>query len=80
MGGALTSLLNGNADVFSTGVAETAEQVKAGKIKVFGDNIRGKAERGHYFRNFQQRRSKELMQLSLIGEDFLDRLIWTKLL
>ncbi len=35
-GGALTSLLNGNADVFSTGVAETAEQVKAGKIKVLG--------------------------------------------
>jgi len=35
-GGALTSLLNGNADVFSTGVAETVEQVKAGKIKVLG--------------------------------------------
>ncbi|GIN87512.1 tricarboxylic transport TctC [Heyndrickxia sporothermodurans] len=35
-GGALTSILNGNADVFSAGVAETAEQVKAGKIKVLG--------------------------------------------
>ncbi|MBU5266711.1 tripartite tricarboxylate transporter substrate binding protein [Virgibacillus proomii] len=33
-GGELTSLLNGSADVFSTGVAETIEQVKAGKIKV----------------------------------------------
>ncbi|SDQ23914.1 putative tricarboxylic transport membrane protein [Virgibacillus salinus] len=33
-GGALTALLNGSVDVFSTGVAETVEQVKAGKIKV----------------------------------------------
>ncbi|MFU0790233.1 tripartite tricarboxylate transporter substrate binding protein [Virgibacillus proomii] len=33
-GGELTALLNGSADVFSTGVAETIEQVKAGKIKV----------------------------------------------
>lgn len=32
----LTQLLNGSADVFSTGVAETAEQVKAGNIKVLG--------------------------------------------
>ncbi|ARI76416.1 tripartite tricarboxylate transporter substrate binding protein [Halobacillus mangrovi] len=35
-GGALTQILNGSADVFSTGVAETVEQVKAGKIKVLG--------------------------------------------
>lgn len=35
-GGALTSLLNGSVDVYSTGVAETVEQVKAGKIKVLG--------------------------------------------
>ena len=35
-GGALTTLLNGNADVYSTGVAETVEQVKGGKIKVLG--------------------------------------------
>ncbi|GGF29832.1 tricarboxylic transport TctC [Halobacillus andaensis] len=35
-GGALTQVLNGNADVFSTGVAETVEQVRAGKIKVLG--------------------------------------------
>lgn len=32
----LTQLLNGSADVFSTGVAETAEQVKAGNIRVLG--------------------------------------------
>ncbi|MFD1387577.1 tripartite tricarboxylate transporter substrate binding protein [Oceanobacillus oncorhynchi subsp. oncorhynchi] len=30
----LTQLLNGSADVFSTGVAETAEQARAGNIKV----------------------------------------------
>nr|WP_230973966.1 tripartite tricarboxylate transporter substrate binding protein [Cerasibacillus terrae] len=35
-GGALTQLLNGSVDVYSTGVAETVEQVKAGKIKVLG--------------------------------------------
>ncbi|WP_243297830.1 tripartite tricarboxylate transporter substrate binding protein [Bacillus litorisediminis] len=35
-GGALTQLLNGNVQVYSTGVAETVEQVKAGKIKVLG--------------------------------------------
>lgn len=33
-GGALTSLLNGSVDVYSTGVAETVEQVKAGEIRV----------------------------------------------
>src|SRR5699024_8838060 len=35
-GGALTQLLNGSVDVYSTGVAETIEQVKAGEIKVLG--------------------------------------------
>ncbi len=35
-GGTLTALLNGSADVYSTGVAETIEQAKAGKIKVLG--------------------------------------------
>lgn len=35
-GGALTQLLNGSVQVFSTGVGETIEQVKAGKIKVLG--------------------------------------------
>jgi putative tricarboxylic transport membrane protein len=35
-GGALTSLLNGSVDVYSAGIAETVEQVKAGKIKVLG--------------------------------------------
>jgi len=33
-GGELTALLNGSVDVFSTGVAETVEQVRAGKVKV----------------------------------------------
>ncbi|MCH1626828.1 tripartite tricarboxylate transporter substrate binding protein [Ferdinandcohnia quinoae] len=35
-GGALTQLLNGSVQVYSTGVAETVEQVKGGKIKVLG--------------------------------------------
>lgn len=35
-GGALTSVLNGSVDVFSTGVGETIEQVRAGNIKVLG--------------------------------------------
>lgn len=35
-GGAMTDLLNGSVDVFSTGVAETVEQVRAGEIKVLG--------------------------------------------
>ncbi|WP_067729123.1 tripartite tricarboxylate transporter substrate binding protein [Oceanobacillus damuensis] len=35
-GGGLTQLLNGSVDVYSTGVAETVEQVRAGKIKVLG--------------------------------------------
>ncbi len=35
-GGALTQLLNGSVEVFSTGVAETVEQVRAGNIKVLG--------------------------------------------
>lgn len=33
-GGELTALLNGSVDVFSTGVAETVQQVRAGKVKV----------------------------------------------
>ncbi|PAV30931.1 tricarboxylic transport TctC [Virgibacillus profundi] len=32
----LTQLLNGSVDVFSTGVSETVEQVKAGTIRVLG--------------------------------------------
>lgn len=35
-GSAMTNLLNGSADVYSTGVTETIEQVRAGKIKVLG--------------------------------------------
>lgn len=35
-GGGLTQLLNGSVDVYSTGVAETVEQVRAGEIKVLG--------------------------------------------
>lgn len=35
-GGGLTQLLNGSVDVYSTGVAETVEQVRAGNIKVLG--------------------------------------------
>ncbi|AJD89698.1 tricarboxylic transport membrane protein [Jeotgalibacillus malaysiensis] len=34
--GGLTSVLNGSIDVFTTGVAETIEQVRAGKVKVLG--------------------------------------------
>lgn len=34
--GGLTAVLNGSVDVYTTGVAETIEQVKAGKIKVLG--------------------------------------------
>lgn len=33
-GGELTALLNGSVDVFSTGVAEAVEQVRAGNVKV----------------------------------------------
>lgn len=32
--GGITQIMNGSADVFSTGVAETAEQARAGNIKV----------------------------------------------
>lgn len=35
-GGALPALLNGSADIYSTGVAESVEQVRAGKVKVLG--------------------------------------------
>ncbi|PPA68901.1 Bug family tripartite tricarboxylate transporter substrate binding protein [Jeotgalibacillus proteolyticus] len=35
-GGTLTALLNGSVDVYSTGVGETVEQVRAGNIKVLG--------------------------------------------
>lgn len=35
-GAGLTQLLNGSVDIYSTGVAETVEQVKAGNIKVLG--------------------------------------------
>ncbi|MCM3087502.1 tripartite tricarboxylate transporter substrate binding protein [Bhargavaea ginsengi] len=34
--GGMTQLLNGSVDVYSTGVAETVEQVKAGKVRVLG--------------------------------------------
>ncbi|OLS34331.1 tripartite tricarboxylate transporter substrate binding protein [Bacillus sp. MRMR6] len=34
--GGLTAVLNGSVDIYTTGVAETIEQVKAGKIKVLG--------------------------------------------
>ncbi|TGB03754.1 tripartite tricarboxylate transporter substrate binding protein [Halobacillus salinus] len=35
-GGGMTQILNGSADVYSTGIAETVEQVKAGKVRVLG--------------------------------------------
>ncbi|MCD7034283.1 tripartite tricarboxylate transporter substrate binding protein [Metabacillus sp. GX 13764] len=35
-GGALTQLLNGSVQVYSAGIAESVEQVKAGKVKVLG--------------------------------------------
>lgn len=35
-GSALTNLLNGQADVYSTGITETVEQVRAGEVKVLG--------------------------------------------
>ncbi|WP_374560889.1 tripartite tricarboxylate transporter substrate binding protein [Sinobaca sp. H24] len=35
-GSTMTNLLNGNADVYSTGVTETIEQVRAGEIRVLG--------------------------------------------
>ncbi|SDX79932.1 tripartite tricarboxylate transporter substrate binding protein [Salimicrobium album] len=34
--GGMTQIMNGSADVYSTGVAETVEQVKAGEVKVLG--------------------------------------------
>src|SRR5699024_893260 len=33
-GGEMAALLNGSVDVFSTSVAQTVEQVKAGEVKV----------------------------------------------
>lgn len=38
-GGALTQLLNGNVEVYSTGVAETIEHVRAGQIKVLAITV-----------------------------------------
>ncbi|GAB7057798.1 MULTISPECIES: tripartite tricarboxylate transporter substrate binding protein [Paenibacillus] len=35
-GGALPALLNGSVDIYSTGIAESVEQVRAGKVKVLG--------------------------------------------
>ncbi|MFZ4453305.1 tripartite tricarboxylate transporter substrate binding protein [Salibacterium aidingense] len=35
-GSTMTNLLNGNADVYSSGVTETIEQVRAGEIRVLG--------------------------------------------
>ncbi|MFD2706437.1 tripartite tricarboxylate transporter substrate binding protein [Salibacterium lacus] len=35
-GSSMTNLLNGNADVYSSGVTETVEQVRAGEIRVLG--------------------------------------------
>ncbi|QAS53577.1 tripartite tricarboxylate transporter substrate binding protein [Halobacillus litoralis] len=35
-GGGMTQILNGSADVYSTGIAETVEQVKADKVRVLG--------------------------------------------
>ncbi|SFJ47792.1 putative tricarboxylic transport membrane protein [Halobacillus dabanensis] len=35
-GGGMTQILNGSADVYSTGMAETVEQVRAGKVRVLG--------------------------------------------
>ncbi|WP_281974724.1 tripartite tricarboxylate transporter substrate binding protein [Halobacillus litoralis] len=35
-GGGMTQILNGSADVYSTGIAETVEQVKAEKVRVLG--------------------------------------------
>lgn len=34
--GGMTQILNGSADVYSTGIAETVEQVRAGKVRVLG--------------------------------------------
>lgn len=77
-GGELAALLNGSVDVFSTGVAETVEQVRAGNVKVLAITAEERLE-GKFSLISQQPRNKELMKLLLIGEDFLDRLIWMRM-
>lgn len=50
-GGELTALLNGNVDVFSTGVAEVVEQVRAGNVKVLAVTSEERLE-GDVFSDF----------------------------
>ncbi|WP_102264041.1 tripartite tricarboxylate transporter substrate binding protein [Mesobacillus jeotgali] len=50
--GGLTAVLNGSVDVYTTGVAETIEQVKAGKIKVLGITSEERLE-GEVLSDFQ---------------------------
>lgn len=50
-GGELAALLNGSVDVFSTGVAETVEQVRAGNVKVLAITAEERLE-GEIFSDF----------------------------
>ncbi|WP_226647514.1 tripartite tricarboxylate transporter substrate binding protein [Mesobacillus subterraneus] len=50
--GGLTAVLNGSVDVYTTGVAETIEQVRAGKIKVLGITSEERLE-GEVLSDFQ---------------------------
>src|SRR5690606_29302742 len=55
--GGLTSVLNGSIDVYTTGVAETIEQVRAGKIKVLGITSAERLE-GEVLSDFQTAREQ----------------------
>lgn len=50
--GGMTQILNGSADVYSTGIAETVEQVRAGKVRVLGITAEERLE-GEVLSDFQ---------------------------
>jgi putative tricarboxylic transport membrane protein len=64
-GGALTQVLNGSVDVYSTGVSETVEHVKAGKIKVLGITSEERLE-GDVLEDFETAKEQG------IDEDFVN--------
>lgn len=51
-GGEMTALLNGSVDVFSTSVAQTVEQVKAGEVKVLAITAEERLE-GEVIKDFE---------------------------
>ena len=73
----MTSVLNGSVDVFSTGVGEIVEQVRAGNIKVLGITAEERLE-GEVLSEFPTAIEQGIDEVSSTGAVSSVHRTWTK--